>query len=84
MVLDDSTGKPIDSVKINFFEEGDFIKTDYTDSTGVFSFSAGSKGVFMTKKCEREFMINFSKRGYIEQDFNDDAPSTRIEVRLKK
>lgn len=83
-VLDDNTDIPLDSVKIDFYEEGDFVQSIYTDSTGIFSFSAESEGVFITKKCSREFQLTFVKNGYIKQDFNDDAPSVGIKIKLKK
>ncbi|NEN23211.1 hypothetical protein G3O08_06825 [Cryomorpha ignava] len=82
-VKEDLTGEPLDSVKIEFFEEGILIQTIYTDTTGSFSFDMESESVFFTRKCGREFTLIFEKPAFDQQEFNDEAPKVGIQINLK-
>lgn len=81
-VKEDPTGEPLDSVRIEFYENDNLIETIYTDTTGSFSIDMKSESVFFTKKCEREFTLIFEKTGFGQQEFNDVAPKVGIQIKL--
>ncbi|MCF8298263.1 MAG: hypothetical protein K9J13_12020 [Saprospiraceae bacterium] len=84
-VIDDVTGKPIDSVRIDFYEEDNFVETIYSDPSGKFFANTEAESHFIaSKKCERNFSLSFFKDGYKNLNYDDVAPSMHIEIRLKK
>ena len=83
-VLDDSTGKPLDSVQIYLYEDAKFVKSVQSDSAGTFLLSVKPRSVFATKKCTANIRLVAGKSGYVDREYYGIAPAMDIEIRLEK
>jgi hypothetical protein len=83
-VIDSLTGKPIDSVKVSYYDENVFIEDTYTDSSGKFFASGETSSFFMFSKCENTLKFKFEKLGYLPFEISKSSDDNGFTVIMEK
>ena len=81
-IIDEQSNLPLDSVKIELFEDNELINVVYSDSIGQFFTSLNSRSNFMFNKCDPTFSLVITKTGFISQNYSGNAPQIDLEIKL--